>query len=223
MKLALILICTGLFSLNVMAIMAFSQRAEPSSVTVTAQETVAYYQKEKKKRKLTSDETRIFQFVQVANDIFKINDFVVDGHTDQEGKEKALNARTIAGAIQNSLKKNINFDKPILTVELDKVKVFEDVFKSSLGADSFTVAWLNYKIGNKSLAKTILNRGFDRAFQEAMKMENTGYSIDGNPVQDGEDFSTALAPLSTEAENKDRGARLKKMQIHASNLPQIMT
>lgn len=68
-----------------------------------------------------------------------------------------------------------------------------------------------------------LNRGFDRAFDEAMKMENMGFSDRGNPIQDGEDFSKALAPLSNEVENKEREARLKKMQIHASNLPRIMT
>ena len=223
MKLAKILICIGLFTFNVMADMAFSKRAEPSSVTVTANETVAYYKTEMKKRKLTSEETRIFQFVQVAYDVFKINDFVVHGHSHQDGKEKALNARAIASAIQNSLKQNINFDKPISTADLTRIKASEDLIKKSLGADSFAVAWLNYKNGNKALAKTLLNRGFDRTFDEAMKMQHIGFSDDGNPIQEGEDFSTALAPLSTEAENKERGARLKKMQVHASNLPQIMT
>jgi tricorn protease-like protein len=60
MKLAKILICIGLFSFNVMGDMAFSSMAARSSVTITAKETVAYYNAEKKKRKLTSDEIRNF-------------------------------------------------------------------------------------------------------------------------------------------------------------------
>ncbi len=223
MKLAKIFIFIGLISINVMGDMAYSKMAAPSSVTVTAHETLDYYKKEKKKRKLTSDETKIFQFVQVASHVFKINDFVIPGHSHQGGKEKALKANSIASAIQNSLKQNINFDKPISNAELAKINAFEGLIKTSLGADSFTFAWLNYKNGNKALAKTILNRGFDRAFDETMKMENMGFSDRGNPIQDGEDFSKALAPLSNEVENKEREARLKKMQIHASNLPQIMT
>lgn len=222
MKLAKILICIGLFSIHVMGDMAFSSMVARSSVTITAKETVAYYNAEKKKRKLTSDESKIFQFVQIANDVFKINDFVVYDHTNLDVKEKVLSADTIAKAIQNSLKQNINFDKPISTADLAKLNAVEDLIKKSLGADSFTVAWLNYKNGNKALAKTILNRGFDHTFDEAMKMQSVGLS-NRNPIQDGEDFSTALAPLSTEAENKERGVRLKKMQIHVSNLPQIMT
>lgn len=223
MKLAQILICIGLISLNVTGDMAFSKMAAPSSFAVTANETLAYYKKEKKKRKLTSDETKIFQFVQVANQVFKINDFVIDGYPNKNEKITALNARSIAIAVQNSLKQNKNFDQPISTAHLAKMKAFEDLIQTSLGADSFTVAWLNYKHGNKAAAKALLNRGFDRAFDEAMNMQHIGFSNDRNPIQDGQDFSAALDSMSTEAENKEREARLKKMQIRASNLPQIMT
>lgn len=210
----------SLFSLFVMGA-AESKMAMQS--TVTASETLSYYQTIQKKQKLTSEESNIFQFVLVARDIFKIDAFLIEGHHSRDGREKALNVRSIALAIQSSLKQNKNWDETIAAADLVKIKSVEELIKTSLGANSFAVAWLNYKNGNKAEAKIILNRGFDDAYDNAMKMEYIGFSSEANPIQDGEYFSKALTPMSTEAENKSRADRLQKMQVRASNLPQIMT
>lgn len=210
----------GLLSLLVMGSAVSEKMAH---TMVTAQNTVSYYKTVQKKRSLTSDENKLLQFVQVAQDVFKINDFVIEGHYNEEGKEKALNLRSIARAIQNSIKLNGSWNEAIPSADLAKINSVEDLFKSSLGANSLVLAWLTYKNGNKSEAKILLNRGFDLAYESSMKMEVIGFSDETNPIQDAESFSKALTPLSTDAENKARAERLRKMQTRASNLPQIMT
>ena len=222
MKLAktIVSVTIGFLSLFVMGDMAVSESRAANSV-VQAPETITFYKSLEKKRKLTADESKIFNFFTVAHDVFKINDFIIEGSYGEKGKVKDLDIQSIANAIQNSLR-NRNWDEPITSENLAKIKSVEEMIKTQLGADSYSMAWLTYKDGNKTDAKAKLNRGFDLAFNNAMKMDDMGFS-DANPIQVGETFSKALTPLSTEAENSARADRLRKMRVRASNLPQIMT
>lgn len=223
MKLAknIISIGIGLFSLVVMSDAVAEKMAMPTLVTTA--EILKYYKTIQKKRKLTNNESGVVQFIQVAHDVFKIDDFVVDGYYQDNDKEKHLSAQSIAKAIQRTLKQKKNWDEPVSAADMARINFVESAIKTNLGADSYATAWLNYKNGNKAEAKTILNHGFDQAFDGAMKMENIGFSDDGNPIQDAEFFSQALIPLSNEKENKARTEKLQKAKIRASNLPHIMT
>ena len=214
-------VCIGFFGLAVMSDALAEKMAAPTMVTAT--DTINYYNTIQKKRKLSSDETNVIKIVQIANDIFKIDDFVVDGYYQESDKEKHLNPRAVARAIERSIKQIKNWDEPVATTDLIKIKSVEELIKTSLGADSYAVAWLTYKNGNIPEAKTVLNRGFDQALTNALKMDYIGFSDDGNPVQEAEFFSQALKPMSTEVENKSRAEKLRKAQVRASNLPQIMT
>ncbi len=211
----------GLFSIAVMSDAIAEKMAAPTMVT--SAEAFNYYKAEQKKRKLTSDESNIVKLVQVAFDVFKISDFVVDGYYQETDKEKHLSLHSVATQIQRSIKQNKTWDEPISNADMAKVKSVEELIKTSLGPDSYATAWLSYKNGNKTEAKTILDRGFEKAFDQAMKMDYIGFSDDVNPIQDAEFFSQALTPLSTKSENKSRAEKLRKAQVRASNLPQIMT
>lgn len=215
-------ISIGLTSFPIFGDMAGAKMiAMPAMVSTT--ETVTYYQTIQKKRKLNPDESNIFHFIQVARDVFKVQNFVVEGHYSETLKEKALNSKSVASAIQKSIKQMKSWDDTISAKDLDQIKSIEELLKSNLGLNSYAAAWLFYKNGNKIDSKEILNRGFDLAYENAMKMEYMGFSDEANPIQDADSFSKALSPLSTEAENKARAVRLRKMQVRASNLPQIMT
>lgn len=194
----------------------------PSSATVKANEIQNYYKKVQKTRQLTTDESNVVQLVTVAQDVFKIETLTVDGHYGETEKEKSLKLQSVAKSIETTFKQKNTWDVSFSETDRTKIKSIEGLIKSSLGGNSYAVAWLTYQNGNKDEAKAILNRGFDRAYEDAMKTEHFGFG-ESNPMSEAEDFSNALTRISSASENKPREERLRKMRVRASNLPQIMT
>lgn len=223
MKLAKIIV-TGYVGLSCQFALADMALAEsmPASSTTTANEIQAYYKKVQKQRQLTTDESNVVQLVTVANDVFKIQTLIVDRHYGETEKEKSLKLHSVAKSIESTFKQKNTWDVTFSQADRTKIKSVEKLIINSLGVNSYAAAWLAYQDGNKTEAKAILNRGFDKAFDSGMKTEHLGFD-DSNPMNEAEDFSIALSRISTESENKPREERLRKMRVRASNLPQIMT
>ena len=214
-------VCVGLYCHFAIADMALA-KSVASSATTTANEIQTYYKKVQKQRQLTTDESNVVQLVTVAKDVFKIQTLIVDRHYGETEKEKSLKLHSVAKSIESTFKQKNTWDVTFSEADRTKIKSVEELIKKSLGANSYAAAWLTYQDGKKDEAKAILNRGFDSAYENAMKTEYLGFD-DANPMNEAEDFSIALTRISTASEKKPREERLRKMRVRASNLPQIMT
>lgn len=202
--------------------MAEAKMAAP--VMVSSKVTITYFEKQQKKRKLTPEESEIFGLTQIAQQVFEIKDFVTHGvASSDDDKAQNVSLSTVARAIQSAIELR-DWNQVLPKSDLDKVLKQRDLLKKVLGENSLTSAWLAYQSGDKDEAKKILNNGFTKSYEETMKLQHV-YGHGAGPMYDGESFSKALTPFSTDSENKSRAEKLQKMRTHLSNLPdmQIMT
>lgn len=193
--------------------------------SISAKETIAFYKVKKKSDKLTPEEADTLKLAQLAQDVFGITEFYITGFpSSKEEQAKAVNLIAISNSIQNALQQKPSWDQKLSASDLEKVKQTSDLIKQALGEDSYAWAWVNYKKGDKAMAKKILNRGFDRAHAEVLKISELGFR-NSNPLQSSEAISKALTPLSSKEENKSREEKMQKMRLHISSLPdmQMMT
>lgn len=202
--------------------MAGAKLAAP--VRISSAATIAYYQKQQSQKKLNPEESEIFSLVQIAKQVFAITDFTIyGGARSEEDKARNVSLSVVAQSIQSAINLR-DWNHALSKADSEKVAKLRDLIKKELGENSLAMAWLIYQGGDKDAAKKILNNGFTKSYEETMKLKRI-YGGGSNLMYDGESFSKALTPLSTEQENKSRTEKLQKMRTHLSNLPdmQMMT
>ncbi len=186
-------------------------------------EVISFYTKKQNTEKLSENETNILKLSLLAQDVFEVKDFKIPAYLKAE-KEKAITLNHVTTVIQQAIEKKSNWDEPLSNSNLEKIKDNRDLLKNTLHESSYSWAWISYQMGQKQEAKKILAEKFETAYAHVMKLKHV-FSHHTSPMAEGERLAKALAPLSTDDENKTREDQLKKMRTHISTLPdvQIMT
>lgn len=192
---------------------------------VPASSIIKLYEAQQKKGKLSEDEDKVYSLTKIASQIFDIKEFATyGGGSTAEDKAKNVALGVVANSIQAAIESR-DWNKAVSKSDLDMIEKQKDSIKESLGENSLTMAWMVSQGGKNEEAKAILNRSFEKSYEETMKTEHIYGKGSRNPIYYGESLSKILTPLSTEKENKDRAEKLQKMRTHISNLPdmQMMT
>lgn len=188
-------------------------------------ETVRFYTKKQRTKKLNLTEADILKLSLLAQEVFEINSFFVpENLSTEKTRVEAITSNYIAGLIQKSIEKKSDWDEPLSKANLEKLKQNSELLKKTLSDSSYAWAWINYQTGLKKEAKTILVAKFEAVYNHVMQIQAV-YSHESSPLSESERIFKILKPMSDEDENKSREDQLKKMRTHISGLPdiQIMT
>lgn len=204
--------------------MAMADMAAPEPKIVSrVSETISFYTDKQRKQKLSENEADILKLSVLAQDVFEIKDFMIPAYLKAE-KEKAITTVYVASVIQQAIEKKSDWDESLSAASFERVKENSELLKKSLNESSYSWAWINYQIGQKDIAKKILQSKFVGSYDNVMKLRHV-YNHHASPMVEAERLFKALKPMSNDDENKTREDQMKKMRTHVSTLPdmQIMT
>lgn len=157
------------------------------------------------KRTLSETEKKIQDLLSLA-DLLKMTEISSYSRTPESTD---LNAMTTA--IRYQIQKDPKWANK---VSVDKLNA--DSLKASLGEKSYAWAWILKQKGDTIGSKKILTELFKEGSEGIMNLTSLH---DDSSLQDMMNVQEALAPMSTKAEGEAMDAKMQKMKIHISNLP----
>lgn len=94
----------------------------------------------------------------------------------------------------------------------------EKIFKGH----SYAWAWIQLQAGDRENTKKLILAEFEKEFAEVMKSTEAVTGLGHTPLGDAENLLKAASSLTNEEEKKDMEAKMQKMKLHVSTLPQSM-
>lgn len=89
-----------------------------------------------------------------------------------------------------------------------------------LAMNPYERAWFQYQLGEKDDAKRTLSNLYDTGFTSVMSLKSAVYGFNGGPLNAVQNYFQALEPMCDETTRETLRAKMQKMKIHVSNLPQ---
>ena len=153
-------------------------------------------------------ETRIAPIVRVPDSVTREEDVAkVDSASIQESMRESLNVKKEWESLPAPSRKFLRKNRGGL--------------KEAFGEKSYLWAWTQFQLKDPVGARATLAALYTAEFERVMSLkEAPRYRHDPRPLDEAEAISRVLAPLSSAAEAEELSARMRKMKVHVSNLPQ---
>jgi hypothetical protein len=183
---------------------------------VPAAKLAAYLEKQKKSRALGALEAQALALAQLGREL---GAEIPRPYTESEEESlPLLGPADVAASFHSSIPADWNSPSP---KALKLMRKNRKLLESYLGSRSpYDWAWVRYELGEKKEAKAALNELFGAEFEKTMKLEKSVNAFGHGPLTDAERFLVALKPMSSKEEAAELDARMQKMKVHVSNLPQ---
>ncbi len=132
---------------------------------------------------------------------------------------KTLEQVTVEDIVIGMVAKIESLEWKLLTDQKIKQTLFKwrNTLKASFGENSFSWAWVEFQMGNKKNSKQILQTLFESEYQKIIQSQTRPR---GAPFSYSK-FMKPLLLLSTKEEKLDMQNKLKKIETHISNLPDL--
>lgn len=189
---------------------------------VSVSEIVQHYTKKQQQKKLNESEITLLNLSVLAKDAFDVkNIFITRSPSQDKDKFEFITAGHLVSAIKEMVNSKTNWDDKLSDEKTEIFKKNIDFIKNNLGGSDASWAWVQYQMGSKAEAKSILSKIFSTSYETIMNMKHV-YNHNNSPLQNSETWNNILKPMSTDSENKERDEQIKKMRTHISTLPDMM-
>lgn len=167
------------------------------------------------------DKASMKALIEVADSCFDVKSLdVVDVGSERKSLSN-VSDRSIKYRILSEIRERSDWGKSVSEKGLVAIKKNRAILEKQYSDKPAIWAWFLNQLGEKEAAKKIILEANEKEFTKVMALQEAVTGMGSTPLSEAEYLQAAGNILGTESEKAEMEAKMKKMKLHVSSLPQV--